>query len=268
VLVACSGPGGATATPSSSEDAEEADGQIAAARTALGEPMVALADALLASSTTLDEARHALPRGEAVRAAARDLTVGLDALREVALAADRAGRELEGEGRIARAADVVTDAAEVAVRAADEAVAHAAALERLATFDVRMDAAVAEWNAPGSQGDRRAVLGEQANAMDALRAEAAAEPPVPEPCPAQRDSRVRWAGVVAERSRSLAALATGQSGEDYDALRRSFGDAPFEEDRQALDAADRGCWAEHSTLTAAAAGIRNQVETLESLLQD
>lgn len=229
--------------------------------------MVALADALLAASAALDEARHALPRGEAVRAAARDVTVDLDGLRAAALSADAAARPLRGEGRVGRAAEVVTDAAEVAVRAADEAVAHAAALERLATLDVRMDAAVAEWDAPGSQADRRMVLADQATAMDALGTEAAAEPPVPEQCPGQRDSRVRWAAVVAERSRALAALATGQSGERYDELRRSFGDAPYGEDRQTLDAADRGCWAEHSVLAAAAAGIHQQVETLESLLQ-
>lgn len=240
---------------------------MVAARTRLANPMVALADALLASSDALDQARHALPRGEEVRAAALDLTVDLGALRAAALSADAAARPLEGEGRVGRAAEIVTDAAEVGVRAADEALAHAAALERLASLDVRMDGAVAEWDAPGSQAERRAVLGEQATAMDTLRAEAEVEPAVPEQCPAQRDSRVRWAGVVAGRSRELAALATGQSGEAYDQLRLSFRGAPFGEDRQALDAADRGCWAENSTLAQAAAGIREQVETLESLLQ-
>jgi len=264
LLAACSGSAGGAAGPAVTESTDE---QIVAARTALGEPMVALAEALLAASAALDQARHALPRGEPVRAAARDVTVDLDALREAALAADRAGRPLQGEGRVARAAEIVTGAAEVAVRAADEAVAHAAALERLAMFDVRMDAAVAEWDAPGSQADRRQILGEQAMAMDALGTEVAAEAPIPEQCPAQRDSRGRWAGVVAERSRALATLATGQSGERYDELRRSFADAPFGEDRQAVDAADRSCWAEHSTLAMAAAGIREQVETLESILQ-
>jgi len=263
-VAACSGATESGAGPTVSEGTEE---EILAARTALGEPMVALADALLTSSSALDGARHVLPRGEPVRAAARDLTVDLDALREAALVADRAGRQLDGDGRVGRAAEVVTGAAEVAVRAADEAVAHAAALERLAMFDVRMEAAVAEWDAPGSQADRRRVLDEQAVAMDALRVEAMAESAVPEACPAQRDSRVRWAGVVAERSRALGAVATGQSGERYDELRRSFGDAPFGEDRQVVDAADRGCWAENSTLAMAAAGIRGQVETLESLLQ-
>lgn len=263
-------PSDASAPPNGDDPA---DGEVRAAREALGEPAVALADALLAAAAAVDAARHETPRGTATRQAATALTERFEALRAAALEADAAGRglgadaALDSEGRVARAAAVVTEAAAVALRAADGGAAQAAALERLAGFDERMDQAAAAWDAPGSQSQRRAALDEQAAALDALAVQAAAEQPVPEDCPAQRDARVRWAGLLAERTRTLQSLATGGTGDRYDAERAAFGGDPFGEDRLAVDAVDRDCWAAESVLAQAAAGIRGEVEALEALLR-
>lgn len=264
LTTACSGaaePAGAGA-----EDAPD-PAAVRRARDTLGQPMVALADTLLAAAAAVDQARHTAPRGAPVQQAAAALEQPLAAVRDAAIAADTAARPLAGQDRVGRAAAVVVDTAAVAVRAADEGSVQAAVLTRLAGFDVALDAAVAEWDAPGSQAERRTALAEQAEAVAALTAQAAAEPPVPEPCPALRDARVRWAGVVAERTETLAGLATSGQGGAYDEQRTAFAADPYGGDRLAADAADRPCWAEHSILATAAAGITAQVETLESLLQ-
>ncbi len=188
-------------------------------------------------------------------------------MRDAAVAADAAARPLAGEDRIGRAAGVVVDAAAVAVRAADEGAAEAAALTRLAGVDVALDAAVAEWDAPGSQAQRRAALTGQADALAGLADQIAAEQAVPPACPAQRDARARWVGLVAERTATLADLATAGSGGDYDAQRAAFAADPYGEDRLAADAADRPCWTAESVLATAAGGITARVEALEALLQ-
>lgn len=277
---ACTAPddgGGPTPSPSAAAtpaapgtvepSAAGGDAAVDAARAALGEPVVTLADAVLAAAAEVDAARHETPRGAAAGDGAAALPGRLEVLRTAALAADDAARDLPAEGRVGRAAGLVSEVSAVALRAADDGAAQAAALERLSAFDVRMDQAVAAWDAPGSQSRRREALAELAQQLDALAAEAAAEQPVPDGCPGPRDARVRWATLLAERSRALGALATGATGDRYDAERAAFGATPFGEDRLAVDAADRPCWEERSVLAAAAAGIRGEVETLEALLR-
>lgn len=252
---------------------------MTAAREALGGPTVALADALLATAAAADAARHATPRGAQTAEAAAELAGALPALRDAALAADAAARPLlapdgapggaagGASGRIGRAAGVVTGAAAAGLRAAEDGAAQAASLERLSGFDEQLAAAVSAWEQPGSQSVLRAALGELADDLDALAAQAAAEPAVPEGCPALRDARVRRATLVAERTRELAAAANSAGGERFDAERIAFSADPYGEDPLAGDAADRDCWGEGSVLAQAAAGIRGEVETLESLLQ-
>jgi len=240
---------------------------VTAAREALGAPTVALADALLATAAAADAARHATPRGAETARAATALAEALPALRDAALAADAAARPLSGPDRSGRAADLVTAAAAAGLRAADDGAAQAAALERLSGFDERLVAGVAAWEQPGSQSALRTSLAELADELDALVAEATAEPAVPEGCPALRDARVRRATLVADRTRELAATANSAGGARYDAERAAFAADPYGEDPLATDAADRDCWGERSVLAQAAAGIRGEVETLESLLQ-
>jgi len=261
---ACSGPADPAAAPA---DAPPDPAAVRQARDTLGGPMVALADALLAAAAAVDQVRHATPRGVPVQEAAAALEQPLAAVRDAAVAADAAARPLAGEDRIGRAAGVVVDTAAVAVRAADEGVAEAAALTRLAGLDVALDAAVAEWDAPGSQAERRAALTAQAGTLADLAGQVAAEPAVPPACPALRDARARWVGLVAERTATLADLATSSSGGDYDEQRAAFAADLYGEDRLAADAADRPCWTGESALAAAAAGITAQVEALEALLQ-
>jgi hypothetical protein len=237
------------------------------ARETLGAPTVALADALLAAAAAVDSVRHDVARGMETAAAAQALNGPLDELRAAALAADAAARPLLGDDRIGRAAEVVSSAAEVALEAADQGAAQAAALERLSGWDQRMTEAVVAWTVPGSQSERREQLSALAGELDAIAEQAAAEQPVPEGCPAFRDARERWAGRLADQTRELAASATSGGGGTFDELLERYQADPFGEDRLAVDATDRECWARQSTLAQAAAGIRQQVETLEALLQ-
>lgn len=240
---------------------------ILRAREVLGAPTVALADALLAAAAAVDSVRHDVPRGVETASAAMALAGPLDALREAAINADAAARPFSDDGRVGRAAEVVLSAAEVGLRAADEGAAQAAALERLSGFDQRMGEAVTGWAQSGSQGQRRAQLAALAEELDEIAAQAAVDQPVPESCPAFRDARARWAERLAAQTRELAQTATSSGGSEFDQLLEQFQADPYGEDRLAVDAADRECWARESTLAQAAAGITEQVETLEALLQ-
>lgn len=266
LLAGCAGaePPEAAVTEAEPEPDMEA---VRAAREALGQPMVALADALLTATAAVDQARHEAPRGDEAVAAAAGLGEPLDALRQAAVAADASARALEGEDRIDRAADLVVTLAAAGVRAADAGAAQAAALRRLGEFDARMDDAVRSWETPGSQSERRAALGQLAVELEALAGQTAAEQPVPAGCPELRDARERWARLLAERSRALQEVARGATGEVYDARLAEFTAEPYGEDRLAADAATRPCWAEQSELARTAASVTTEVQALEALLQ-
>lgn len=230
--------------------------------------MVDLAEALLAAAAAVDAARHAAPRGTPASTAATDSARPMEQLRRAALDADAAARGVAQQGRIGRAAGLLRDAGAVALRGADAGAAETAALERLGGLDIAMDEATAGWDAPGSQSERRAALAALATELDGLAAAADAEQPVPEACPALRDHRGAWARLLAERTRTLEASATSATGAQYDQQRAAFAADPYGQDRLAADAADAECWAEHSVLAQAAAGIRDQVAALEALLQE
>lgn len=267
-LAACTAGDGPAATDQYTVAEEPDAAAVTAAREALGAPTVTLADALLTTAAAADAARHTTPRGAETGAAATALGEALPALRDAALAADAAARPLtDGPDRIRRAAELVSGAAAAGLRAADDGAAQAAAVQRLSEFDTRLADAVGAWDQPGSQSARRTALTALAGELEALAAEATAEPAVPEGCPAPRDARVRRATLLAERTRSLAATANSAGGERYDAERAAFAADPYGEDPLAVDAADRDCWGEQSVLAQAAAGVRGEVETLESLLQ-
>lgn len=258
---------GRPTTPSTAPPTGPDPQAIRTARDVLGQPMVGLADALLSAAAAVDRARHEVPRGEQAVEASIALGTSLDALREAAVTADQAARSLEGEDRIDRARELVTTVAAAGVRSADAGAAQAAALQGLGQLDARMDAAVRSWEAPGSQSQRRAALGALALELEALAEEAAVEQPVPGGCPQMRDARERWAGLLAERTRALQEVATGGSGDVYDARLAEFTADPYGENRLAVDADTRSCWADQSELARTAVGITPEVQALEALLQ-
>jgi hypothetical protein len=238
------------------------------ARAALGPPTADLAESLLTVAEQLDTVRHEVPRGETMRAAVDEVRAEVASLRAAADAAAAAAAPLrDAQSRAVRdAAVLVAERADSTRAAARAAEAELGALAALAEVDVALDGAVAAFDVPGSQSERRAALTEQTKTLAALAARAAALAPVPAECGALRDSRIRWAALLRERAQKLAASATGASGQLYDAYREAFAADPYGQDRLALDASDRACWQEHSLVAQAAAGVRADVERLEALL--
>lgn len=268
MLSAAACTAGSQTAPDPMPSAAPPASKVTAARAALGDPMVALAESLLQLSDAVDTVRHETPRGGELVANVDAVLPLVTALETATANADRAARDMGlTDDRVGRAATVVADTAEVAARAGADASAELAALRQLAELDVAMEAVVATWDAPGSQSARRSALAEAGAQADALAEQARAEPALPADCPALRDHRVTWAGTVAERSRALSALATGSSGAEHDAQLATFDAEPYGEDRLAADAADRPCWRQSSVLAQSADGVRGQVAALESLLR-
>jgi hypothetical protein len=241
--------------------------RIRAARETLGEPMLAVARAVLSAERALDAVRHEVPRGRDMAGAVDGLSHEAAALQEAAAAAEAAGTEVADEPEpVAEAADVVATAAAAARSAAGGLEQEAAALAGAAAHDVALDAAVDRWAEPGSQSQRRAALDALAGDLDAARTQAQGLQPVPEGCPGLAERRVRWTEVLAQRTRRLGETATSAGGSTFDELLASFRRDPYAEPRLRADAEDRGCWREHSEVVQAAAEIRELVERLEALL--
>jgi hypothetical protein len=223
---------------------------------------------------TLDQARHEAPRGAPMAQALGDVAAAVDRAWRAVAATDPAvrtpdadpGRAASGDHPVARAEAVVAGAVARALEGLAGAEEELAALHRLVQADQAMDAVVADWDAAGSQAERRASLSARAVELDRLGADLAAAPAVPPACPALRDHRVVWASLVASRTRELAATATATTGNTYDRLRAAYRAAPYDGDRLALDAGDRGCWETASAVTAAASDVRAAVDGLEAAL--
>jgi hypothetical protein len=161
---------------------------------------------------------------------------------------------------------VVGEIAAAARTAADSVEREAAALAAAAAHDVALDTAVQRWAEPGPHSQRRAALDALADELHGALAEAGALPAVPEECPGLVERRVEWTEVTLRRTQRLAETATGAAGGAYDDLVSSFGRDPYGEDRVTADAADRGCWQEHSEVARAPDEVRARVEELEALL--
>lgn len=213
-------------------------------RARLGPPMVALAQTVDRAVEMADSARYRVERGEPMREALALLRGTLDEVRSDA-------------GELAHAAIGVIDpqaralarqSVELALGAADAADEEIAALSALVDADALMDRTVASWTAAPDPAlaDEAASLAQQVAAAVA----------VPEPCRLLWDNRVRWAGLVAERTRRIAGAP---------AEAEAFLANPFGEDRRAADAADRSCWQRHGPLPRAEADLRPLVQHLSEL---
>lgn len=260
----------ACAQPASSDAADpqpESTNSLLAAQTALPDPTISLAEALVQTQRRLDEIRHEVPRGEPTKIALASFTAQIGELRGRAALADTVVNKLDEDDPLVRqAARVVRDLLKLAETVAVAAEREATAYTRLTDLDLAMDRIVAGWDGPGSQNQRRADLAALAAEADDLAAEADDQTPAPEACSALRDHRVRWAQLLAERSTMLAQTATSTGGAAYDELRDRFRPQPYGQDRLTADAADRACWSEHSPVAPATTQARAAIEQLRDLL--
>lgn len=241
---------------------EDRAAEVLAARKALGEPTVALVEAVLRVADDLARVRHRVPRGAELEQALAAVPADVRRLERAARRARRAARQAERPD----AAALVTAAAADAAAAAAAARTELAFLRRLSEVDRRLAAAVATWDEPGSQSERRERLAEVSASLGALRGAIRELRPAPAACTALRDNRARWAAVVQRRTERLAEHADSAGGAAYDELRDAYRRQPFGEDLRASDAAERDCWAAESEVAVAADSLSAAVDGLRDLL--
>lgn len=221
------------------------DAAVLQARAVIGDPVLAVADPLLELGGRLDAIRHEVPRGAAQQAAVEALRVDLatlaqagEALRDVA---DGLRTPDLADDRVAAAADAAGSLAELAAEAVEEAAADLDALAPLLADDLALDAIVAAWDDRGSRSQRLEALTALVEVADAQVA-ATRRLDVPA-CVDLRTDRIRWAELVAARTRELRDAVAGREGTRFDELRERFQRAPYGEDRAVADSESRVCWA-------------------------
>lgn len=239
------------------------DGQAAvlASREALAQPMTALADAVLALSSGVAEARYKVARGEEMA----------DALKEVE---NRRRAVLDAADSLAAAAEVpVAEAGEIAERAAQSATSSAKAaraelgfLRRVAAIDTALLAAAETWDEPGSQSEIRARLDALAGKVKALAPKVRRLKPKPAGCDVLRSNRAAWVRTVVERTKRLQSQANSAGGSTFDELRTSYRALPFAEEPRTADRADRDCWLQRSRVARGEQQIRAAIDELRAAL--
>lgn len=261
LLAACT-PGDApsSSTPPAAETAS-ADA-VLASREVLGDPMLQLAERMLAVSEGVDAARHRLPRGEEMLRGLDSAGGQLDDLHTAIGAAEQAA----SEAAVKDAAEIVERAAATAQVAARAAAAEIAFLEQVGAIDVALLDAAGEWDRPGSQSEIRERLGEVANDVGALRRRAAALRPLPRGCAVLRRNRQQWIATVHSRTVQLQGQANSAGGSEYDRLRASYRALPLAEEPRVADRADRECWLERSPVAKAGPAMRAAVDELRESL--
>lgn len=245
----------AAAPPSDTSSGTEA---VLESRAALGEPMLALAEATIALSDGIDAARHELPRGEQMQEQVERLPALQKAVRDAAEAAAAAADDAPVES----AAAIVNGAADRANKAADAADGEIAFLRRIAAIDSALLDAAAEWDRPGSQSEIRARLDALARKVARLRRPVAKAQPDPQRCTAMKRNRREWIATVRKRTEALQAQANSAGGATFDRLRGSYRGLPFAVEPRTVDKADRQCWADASEVREAAQAMREAVDRL------
>ena len=256
VLASCT-PGGEPQAP----ETTSAD-TILESREILGDPMLELAERMLAVSEGMDAARHRLPRGTEMLQGLEDLRDQVDELR----AAVREAEQAAAAAPVEQAAAIVQEAATTAAGAARAATAEIAFLEKAGAIDESLLAAASEWDRPGSQSEIRSRLDALAQQVHALRRRATALRPVPRGCAVLRRNRQRWVATVYSRTLQLQAQANSAGGSEFDRLRTRFRALPLAEEPRVADRADRICWRDRSPVAKAAPAMRAAVEDLRDSL--
>lgn len=235
---------------------------VVAAREALGEPLVALAEAAQVLATDLETIRHDLPRGRPMRDGFPGAEQDISVLRRAADIARVAAREAPHAEASALVADAA-DAADAAARSAGNMLEH---LDDVAAVDIRLAAAAAVWDEPGSQTERRAQLTALLADLDRIGRRVDALRPVPRGCSGLVSNRVTWLDTVRRRTERLAEHATSAGGERYDELRDAYRRQPLGEDPVAADAGDRACFQQRARAVQVAVALRAAVQRLQQLL--
>lgn len=245
--------------PSTGGDRSE---EVLASRAALGEPAVALAEAVIALGDGMAAARYEVPRGEDMKAPLQRLPALQQQVRDAA----RAASEATTDAPIERAAAIVAAAAEQAETAAAAAAAEIEFLNRLAAIDVALLDAAAEWDRPGSQSEIRTRLDAVAGSVGQLRRRLEKVRPAPRQCAVMKRNRAQWISTVRERTRQLQAQANSAGGTTFDRLRSSYRGLPLAVEPRTADRTDRRCWAGASDVAGAEQQLRQAVASLEEEL--
>ena len=259
LLAACTPSGTTSSAASPAAVSAEA---VLESREVLGDPMLQLAEKMLAVFEGIDAARHRLPRGT-------EMLRGVDAVDEqLAELRDAIGdaETAASQAPVAQAAAIVADAASAADRAGRAAAAELAFLRKAGAIDRALLAAADEWDRPGSQSEIRARLDEVARNVDALRAPAARLRPAPRGCVAMRRNRQEWVATVHNRTLQLQGQANSAGGTEYDRLRASYRALPLAVEPRTADRVDRDCWTQRSPVATAAPAMRDAVEQLRASL--
>lgn len=231
-------------------------------REVLGDPMLELAQSVIALSDGVDEARHKVGRGEAMRAAIGELQARQQAVREAVDAASDAASEAPVEA----AGAIVQRASEVAEQTVVASTPELDFLGSVSAIDVRLLAAAAAWDRPGSQSEIRARLSDVAADVARLRRPVRRLQPQPAACKVLKRNRSEWVDTVRKRTLALQEQANSAGGARFDQLRKAYRRLPLAVEPRTADRADRDCWSEHSGVAAGAAAMRAAVDDLQSAL--
>ncbi|MEO2108490.1 MAG: hypothetical protein ABGZ36_22965 [Actinomycetota bacterium] len=253
--------------------------EILQAREALGEDVVAVARLVVGTPAQLEELRFDVQRGAPQQAMQDILRQHADALLADAdaLLADAMGLQVDaGElpadadadadavGRVAQAASLAGELAELGRMAAEETLRDVDGLTPVIAFDIALDDLVEAWNVRGSRS-------QQVERFEQLVAEAdelvrAARRLDVGDCTLLRTNRIRWAELLAARTAELRDAALERAGTRFDELRERFSRAPHGEDRAVADSETSACWARGSRAADLARSAAELVDEIESQL--
>lgn len=254
-LLGCSTP---AAPPAQDPD----DDGVLQSREALGDPMVDLAEAVIALSKGLDQARFEVGRGADMKAAVR----ALEARRDAADNARAVASDAAASVPLPSAGDIVATAAEqteTLLPAVDDELAY---LRQVAGLDQALFDVAATWDEPGSQTEIRERLLDLAADVNGLRPQVRKLRPVPQACGAMEANRREWIATLRKRTLALQEQANSAGGSTFDELRKSYRALPFAVEPRTADRADRECWLKESQAPATADRLRASVEALRAEL--
>lgn len=248
-----------TAAPAPQDTSNDA---VLEARDALGEPMLKLAESVLALSSGLDQARFDVARGDDMQRAVKALAERRDA---AAQAKQRATTAAE-EAPVEEAAAILAEAADTAEEILPDVDAELRYLRAITDIDRALFEVAATWDEPGSQSEIRERLLDVAKGVEKLRPRVKRLRPSPARCTAAKRNRLDWLKTVRTRTLALQEQANSAGGSTFDELRKSYRALPFAVEPRTADRADRQCWLDASAVPAAADDMRAAVDELRTAL--
>lgn len=239
--------------------------EVRAAREALAEPVPAvvaeaerLVDALEQVWTETGQVE-----GRAERAAALRLAPFGDAVETLDAVA------LDGDGPdVVAARDLVAAMVAAGRSLLEVAEEELASLTALPPFDAELEAVLAGWDQRGSYSQQLEAFTQLAEDATALADQAEGRTATPT-CTGLWERRAQAARTVTERTEELRILIRDRRGQEFDELRDSFRQDPYDLDGLLgeLDAAAAAsCWAEESEAPGAAERLLTRTDELEAAL--